>query len=39
LLGEKNTYPWFPSVMPVVVPHGEAMAAALPVVEQRLNSL
>ena len=39
LLGEKNTYPWFPSVIPVVVPHGEAMAAALPVVEERLHSL
>jgi len=37
LLGETNTYPWFPSVMPVVVPHGEAMAAALPVVAERVR--
>lgn len=39
LLGEINNYPWFPSVTPVVVPHGEAMAAALPVVEQRVRGL
>ena len=39
LLGEKNTYPWFPSVVPVIVPHVEAMAAGLPMVEQRLHRL
>jgi ADP-heptose:LPS heptosyltransferase len=39
LLGETNTYPWFPSVKPVVVPHVEAMAAALPVVEERVRGL
>jgi tetratricopeptide (TPR) repeat protein len=39
LLGEKNTYPWFPSVIPVVVPHGEAMAAALPVVDDLVRGL
>jgi Tfp pilus assembly protein PilF len=37
LLGETNIYPWFPSVMPVVVPHGEAIAAALPVVAERVR--
>ena len=39
LLGETNTYPWFPSVIPVVVPHGEAMAAALSVVEEQIRTL
>jgi tetratricopeptide (TPR) repeat protein len=39
LLGETNIYPWFPSVIPVVVPHGEAMAAALPVVEEWVRGL
>jgi hypothetical protein len=39
LLGKTNIYPWFPSVMPVVVPHGEAMAAALPVVAERVRGL
>jgi hypothetical protein len=39
LLGETNTYPWFPSVKPVVVPHVEAMAAALPVVAERVRGL
>jgi len=39
LLGEENTYPWFPSVIPVVVPHGEAMAAALPVVDDLVRGL
>jgi hypothetical protein len=39
LLGEKNYYPWFPSVTPVVVPHSQAMATALPSVEQRVRLL
>lgn len=39
LLGQKTHYPWFPSVKPVVVPHGDAMAAALPVVEERIRGL
>lgn len=29
LLGEKQTYPWFSSVVPLVVPHAEPMASAL----------
>ena len=39
LLGEKNTYPWFPSVVPVIVPHVEAMAAGLPMVGRRILTL
>jgi tetratricopeptide (TPR) repeat protein len=39
LLGEANIYPWFPSVKPIVVPHGEAMAAALPKVEEQIGTL
>ena len=29
LLGEANTYPWFPSVMPILVPNSEAVATGL----------
>jgi hypothetical protein len=29
LLGEKQTYPWFSSVVPLVVPHAEPMTSAL----------
>lgn len=39
LLGEKNFYPWFESVSPVVVPWDELMATGLPVVEQRVRDL
>jgi len=39
LLGEKNVYPWFPSVMPVAVPYSEPIAAALPMVEERVREL
>jgi tetratricopeptide (TPR) repeat protein len=39
LLGEKNTYPWFPSVTPVVVPHSKPMATALQLVEERIRCL
>jgi hypothetical protein len=39
LLGEKNNYPWFPSVTPIVVPPLQAMATALPSVEQRVRLL
>jgi hypothetical protein len=39
LLGEKNFYPWFESVNPVVVPWDELMATGLPVVEQRVRGL
>jgi Tfp pilus assembly protein PilF len=39
LLGETNNYPWFPSVTPVIVPHGEVMAAGLSVVEERVLRL
>jgi ADP-heptose:LPS heptosyltransferase len=33
LLGETNTYPWFPSVKPVVVGDNQAIATALPLIE------
>lgn len=39
LLGEKNAYPWFPSVMPIALPYSDPIAAALPVVEQRVREL
>jgi tetratricopeptide (TPR) repeat protein len=39
LLGEKNTYPWFPSVTPVALAYSDAMAAALPQVEESLKGL
>jgi Flp pilus assembly protein TadD len=39
LLGEKNNYPWFPSVTPIVVPHSQAVATALPSVGQRVRLL
>lgn len=39
LLGETNSYPWFPSVMPVIVPHDHVMAAGLSVVEERVLRL
>jgi hypothetical protein len=37
LLGEKNIYPWFPSVMPVALSYSEAMATALPLVEDKVR--
>jgi tetratricopeptide (TPR) repeat protein len=39
LLGEKNLYPWFPSVTPVAVSYSEPMATALPLVEERVRQL
>lgn len=36
LLGQKDCYPWFPSVLPITVPHSAAMASALPLVYQQL---
>jgi len=39
LLGEKNFYPWFPSVMPVAVPYSEPIVTALPIPEQRVREL
>lgn len=39
LLGEANTYPWFPSVMPIVVPNSEAVATGLPGVEEWIRRL
>jgi ADP-heptose:LPS heptosyltransferase len=39
LLGEKNTYPWFPAVTPVAIPYSEEMATALPIVEERIRKL
>jgi hypothetical protein len=39
LLGEKNTYPWFPSVTPVALSYSDAMEAALPQVEESLRGL
>jgi ADP-heptose:LPS heptosyltransferase len=39
LLGEKNVYPWFHSVMPIAVPYSEPIATALPMVEQRVREL
>jgi hypothetical protein len=39
LLGEKNIYPWFPSVTPVALPYSDAMAVALPVAEERVRWL
>jgi len=39
LLGEKNTYPWFPSVTPVALPYSEAMATAIPRIEEMVRGL
>ena len=39
LLGEKNKYPWFPSVTPIALSYSEAMAMALPVVEEKVRQL
>ncbi|MBM3336097.1 MAG: tetratricopeptide repeat protein [Betaproteobacteria bacterium] len=39
LLGEKNVYPWFPSVMPIAVPYSEPIVTALPIPEQRVREL
>ena len=39
LLGEKNIYPWFPSVIPLAVPYSEPIGTALPMVEQRVREL
>lgn len=39
LLGEKDNYPWFPSVTPVAIPYSEEMAMALPIVEERVREL
>jgi hypothetical protein len=39
LLGEKNIYPWFPSVTPMALSYSEAMAVALPVAEERVRWL
>lgn len=39
LLGEKNIYPWFPSVTPLAVPYSEPIAMALPTVEERVRKL
>jgi hypothetical protein len=39
LLGEKNTYPWFPSVTPIALSYSEAMAVALPVAEEQVRLL
>jgi hypothetical protein len=39
LLGGTNTYPWLPSVMPVVVPHSEPMATGLPGFEEWIRRL
>ena len=39
LLGEKNVYPWFPSVTPVVVPNSEAVATGLSGVEEWIRRL
>lgn len=39
LLGEKKIYPWFSSVMPIALPYSDPMAAALPIVEERVRQL
>jgi hypothetical protein len=39
LLGEKNIYPWFPSVTPVALPQSESIATALQMVEETLKWL
>ena len=39
LLGEKNVYPWFPSVMPIAVAYSEPIAMALPIAEKAIRSL
>ena len=39
LLGEKNIYPWFPSVTPVVALHSQPMASALQLVDKQIRGL
>ncbi len=36
LLGQKNYYPWFPPVLPIIVPNSESMATALPDIRELL---
>lgn len=38
LLGQDRTYPWFPTVTPIVVPHNDAIATALGSVKDMIQT-